>query len=52
MRNVYRSIKQALRAAFEPAERVATNKVGVKGETSPFYLTLKIIPKTATVIKI
>ena len=27
--------KQALRAAFEPAEGVATNEVGAQGETSP-----------------
>jgi hypothetical protein len=27
--------QQALRAAFEPAERVATNEVGAQGETFP-----------------
>lgn len=34
-KSVYSLPKQALRAAFESAERIATNAVGAKGEASP-----------------
>ena len=44
--------KQALRAAFEPAERVATNEVGAQGETSPsskdLILNTKPVEKEST----
>ena len=32
--------EQVLRAAFEPAERVAANEVGAQGETSPFKIVI------------
>ena len=53
MNSVYASVeKQALRAASEPAEVVATNEVGAQGETSPsskdLILNTKPVEKEST----